>query len=248
MKASEKFEARLKELNLWDEWNTVGSCGRVAKFDDECNINILVHEGTGDAYSEIWRPSFEELRDTDEAFVSRCWDLVKETEDGEFARDLALWLMKKTNKDCPLHPTDAYFLSDIDSYYHDFTDDDDADNEDEREEAEYQSFIERTAEFMAWTNATLDFIRKSLYGAIRTELERGHNIPHNYDIANGQDYFLDYSFCYVEDQQIKLCDNGRIAVVCSEVNADTGKKFDEFEIPLESLSVEQVSLLYESMK
>jgi len=245
MTAKEKFEARLEQLGLLDEWNSVGSCGRVAKFDDEFNIILLIHEGNGDQYSEIWYLPFDELREKDKDFVERCWDLVKETEDGEFARDLSLWLMKKTNKDCPLHPSDAYFLAEENEYYNNFEDDAD---EDEIEEAEYQAFIERTAEFMAWTNATLDFIRKSLYGAIRMELERGHNIPHNYDIANGQDYFLDYSFCYVEDQQIKLCDNGRIAVVCSEVNADTGKKFDEFEIPLDSLSVERVSLLYESMK
>lgn len=236
MTAREKFEARLEQLGLLDEWNSVGSCGRVAKFDDEFNINLLIHEGKGDQYTEIWYLPFDELREKDKDFVERCWDLVRETEDGEFARDLSLWLMKKTNKDCPLHPTDAYFLAEENEYYHTFEDDAD----DEKEEEEYQAKVKKYSEFCGWALSTLSYIRATLYDAVRMELARGHNLPDNYSVENGQDYFHDYSFCYVNKEEV-VENKGILYVKCTENGSF-------FTIPFDSLHEKTILDIYESMK
>lgn len=241
MTAKEKFEARLEQLGLLDEWNSVGSCGRVAKFDDEFNIILLVHEGNGDQYSEIWYLPFDELRDKDNEFVKRCWDLVRETEDGDFARDLALWLMKKTNKDCPLHPTDAYFLADENEYYHTFENDD----EGKREEAEYQTFIEETSRFCGWMEYSLGIMRPKLIEAIKTELKRGHNVPWDFRIEGDYSYFCDYYMDFITKEQIKF--NGdRLVVEC--VGQDGEKEIERFDIDFDFLEVQDLLLVYENMK
>lgn len=247
MKAGEKFEARLKELNLWDEWNTVGSCGRVGKFGEECEIIILVHEGAGDVYSEIWYSPFDELRYKDDTFVSRCWDLVRETEDGEFARDLALWLMKKTNKDCPLHPTDAYFLASTSEYYHDFEDDDE---DDERDEAKYQTFIEQTQDFCVWMEYSLGVMRKKLIEAINVELDRGHNVGHDFRIEDDYSYFRDFYMDNVSYEEV-VRENGLLALDCvtmSGPNTDELKETERFSLPLSFLSEQDLLKIYEQMK
>ena len=247
MKASEKFEARLKELNLWDEWNSVGSCGRVGKFGEEGEVNLLVHEGRGDKYSEIWYAPFDELRDKDEKFVSRCWDLVRETEDGEFARDLALWLMKKTNKDCPLHPSDAYFLATTSEHYHDFEDDDD---EEERKEREYQTFIEQTQDLCVWMEYSLGIMRKKLIEAINVELDRGHNVGHDFRIEDDYSYFRDFYMDNVSYQEV-VRENGLLALDCvtmSGPSTDKLKETERFSLPLTFLSEQDLLKIYEQMK
>ena len=247
MTAREKFESRLEQLGLLDEWNSVGSCGRVAKFDDEFNINLLIHEGNGDQYTEIWYLPFDELREKDKDFVERCWDLVRETEDGEFARDLSLWLMKKTNKDCPLHPTDAYFLAEENEYYHTFEDDAD---EDEIEERKYQTFIEQTQDFCVWMEYSLGVMRKKLIEAINVELDRGHNVGHDFRIEDDYSYFRDFYMDNVSYQEV-VRENGLLALDCvtmSGPNTDELKETERFSLPLTFLSEQDLLKIYEQMK
>lgn len=134
MTAKEKFEAQLKYCDLMDEWNSVGRCGRVAKFmEDYGEIVLFVHENEKDKYTEIHYPSFDELRKNDK-FVRRLADehldeplrVLVETRDPDewaFKLNLAKWL-RYGEGECPLHPVDVYFAAEgMETGYKDFSDD-----------------------------------------------------------------------------------------------------------------------------
>lgn len=239
MTAKEKFEQRLNQFDLADEWSAIGCIGKVATLDHNGNILLFIHEGSGDGYTEIHYPSYNSLRAYPE-FVKACSKtFVTLDDDATFATKVGRWLLGVTDE-CPLDPVDIYAVvgEDYNEIYHEFEDDADED----KEEEEYQANIQKYSEFCGWALSTLSYIRSTLYDAVRMELGRGHNIPDAYDVANGQDYFFDFSFCHVDTQKV-VATNGVLYVVCYENGGKTS-----FEIPFDSLSEEAVLDIYESMK
>lgn len=109
MKAYEKFENRLRELGLYEEWCKQGSCGRIGVETAE-NIIILIHEGDDDAYTECTFPTMRELSKSDE-FRIRALKEFLYCDDEDFRKQLCLWVADERNK-CPLFPVDVYFCYD----------------------------------------------------------------------------------------------------------------------------------------
>ena len=91
MTAKEKFEARLKELELMEEWKKQGECGKVA-VEREDGIILLVHENDEDKFTEEHFPTFNELRKNPK-FVEECKEeWYTDWDDDRFVRNLACWL------------------------------------------------------------------------------------------------------------------------------------------------------------
>jgi predicted RNA-binding Zn-ribbon protein involved in translation (DUF1610 family) len=119
MKAYEKFEARLHELGLYDEWCQQGSIGRVGT-ETEAGIFILVQEEEEDTCSEYIYPPMSELeknKDFRELALDEFWC----HSDDEFVGKLCRWY-KDPRYDCPLFPVDVYSCYDTQLYV-DFKDD-----------------------------------------------------------------------------------------------------------------------------
>lgn len=122
MTKEQKFEARLTEMGLLNEWNKIGRMGRVATTDANGNIILFVHEDDTDAYSEVHYPPFEELR-TKYGFIKKCI-LEWKGYDAMFECKLDAWLGGVEDSPCPLDPVDAYFpASSFQTFYTDFEDD-----------------------------------------------------------------------------------------------------------------------------
>lgn len=124
MTKEQKFEARLIETGLMDEWNKIGRSGRVAKADENGDIILFIHEDESDNYSEIHYPSFNVLRMT-YSFVKGCILEWRGT-GGDFEKRLDDWLAHGmcSSAGCPLAPVDVYFpASGLEAYYQDFKDD-----------------------------------------------------------------------------------------------------------------------------
>lgn len=128
MKAYEKFENRLRELNIYDRWCKIGQIGRIGA-ETEDNIIILVHEADDDAYTEFTFPPMREMSVKDD-FRDRALAEFVDAGDEKFIRELVWWWRNPKNK-CPLFPEDVYHLWD-DCSYIDFEDD----VEEQHEEAE----------------------------------------------------------------------------------------------------------------
>jgi predicted RNA-binding Zn-ribbon protein involved in translation (DUF1610 family) len=107
MKAYEKFEKRLQELGLLDEWRNVGERGRVAT-ETEDNIFVLVHEADDDAYSEFTFPPMRVMAEHD-YFRDRALAEFVDAGDEKFIRELVWWWINPKFK-CPLFPVDVYHL------------------------------------------------------------------------------------------------------------------------------------------
>lgn len=125
MRKEQKFEARLREMGLYEEWNKQGGFGRVATTINGKggDIVLFVHEDETDNYSEIHYPSLGELREQ-YGFVKACI-LEWRNYDTEFEKELDAWLADGSQP-CPLYPVDVYFpASAFQTYYHDFEDDPD---------------------------------------------------------------------------------------------------------------------------
>lgn len=123
MKASEKFEARLHELGLYNDWLEQGGLGRVgieSEKDGEGVIIILVHESEDDRYTEFTYPPIGELEQS-ETFRKKALSEFVDAGDETFVRNLIRWYLNPRCK-CPLFPVDVYFLWD-DYTYTDFEDD-----------------------------------------------------------------------------------------------------------------------------
>lgn len=124
MTAKEKFEARLNQLGLADEWSAIGGNGKVATFGNDGSIILLIHEGREDGYSEIRYPSYKDLREN-EAFVDACaHKCVAFDNDLDFTTRTARWLLHVTDE-CPLVAEDIYSIceDEFNEYYNDFEDD-----------------------------------------------------------------------------------------------------------------------------
>lgn len=108
MNAREKFEARLQELGLYDEWCQQGSCGRIAK-ETEDGIIILCNEGECDkVFSETYFPPISEM-EQDEAFRLNALNVFCDHDDKDFVYRLCMWVAKPSTNVCPLYPVDVYF-------------------------------------------------------------------------------------------------------------------------------------------
>lgn len=113
MKAYEKFENRLRELNIYDRWCKIGQIGRIGA-ETEDNIIVLVHEEEDDAYSEFTFPPMREMSVKDD-FRDRALAEFVDAGDEKFIRELVWWWINPKNK-CPLFPEDVYNLWDDCSY------------------------------------------------------------------------------------------------------------------------------------
>lgn len=142
MKAYEKFNKRLAELGLLQEWYDQGSCGRIAR-ETDMGISILVCEGDDDDYSEFQFPPISEM-ERNEDFRRRALKEFCYHEDDDFVSNLARWVVDTRNK-CPLYPVDVYFLWDT-PYVINFDDD---------EEDEY-TFAETTEEWCPHCDECVD--------------------------------------------------------------------------------------------
>ena len=105
--AYEKFEARLRELELWDEWCEQGRCGRIAKTTKD-GIVILCNEGESDkAFTESWYPPMSEMEQSDTFRLNALYEFC-DHDDDVFLHKLCLWVARPINP-CPLFPVDVYF-------------------------------------------------------------------------------------------------------------------------------------------
>lgn len=107
MKAYEKFEARLRELGLYNEWLEQGAIGRVG-IELKDKIIILVHEDNKDAYTEFIYEPMRELEKHHE-FRRKALNEFRTICDEGFLRRLVDWYLDP-KCECPLYPVDVYFL------------------------------------------------------------------------------------------------------------------------------------------
>ena len=124
MTAREKFEARLKELDLYDAWLIDNHVGKVL---DDGTIVVMIHleSGPTDMYSEIRYPSFAEIRKDEKSVEKLKMEFYDVSYDDHFVAELARWLESGYSCKCPLCPVDLYWAG-IDGEWTDF--EDDADN------------------------------------------------------------------------------------------------------------------------
>lgn len=127
MTAREKFEARLKELGLEEQYNSVGDM--VGKVLDDGRVVVLVHYEweRDDPYTELIYPPYEELW-KDEKFRQACKREFYINCDGndEFIAKLAKWLdLHEDWTKCPLLPCDLYWLG-VETSWQNYQDDDTA--------------------------------------------------------------------------------------------------------------------------
>lgn len=119
MDAREKFERRLEELGLLNEWYAQGALGRIGT-ETEDNVLIFVHESADDRYTECTFAPMREMQ-KDEEFRRKALFEFAETDDATFLRRLIYWYESEKSP-CPLSPVDAYFLTN-DYTWFDFEDD-----------------------------------------------------------------------------------------------------------------------------
>lgn len=108
MTAKEKFEARLKELGLWERWCENQECGRIGAATEEGTI-VLVHEYEDDEYTEFTFPHLRELQESKE-FREKALAEYVEAGDEKFIRELVWWYLYPNKNKCPLYPEDLYSI------------------------------------------------------------------------------------------------------------------------------------------
>ena len=124
MTASEKFDARLKELGIYDNWCQQGCVGRVGAKTDK-GISILVHEDNDDRYTEFTYPPISEMQKHDSFRIKALNEFYVNFDfDEDFARKMIRWVANPNNE-CPLFPVDVYFLWN-EYQWSDFEDDENA--------------------------------------------------------------------------------------------------------------------------
>lgn len=240
MTAREKFEARLKECGLLDEWESSGDT-RIAKFDKDKNIILFVHESDDDKYSEIHYPPYSELR-ADAEFRKDCWDEFCDHDDANFVSDLALWLTKKTDK-YPLFPVDVYFPGfGLRTYYHDFEDDKDEPIDLDLEEDEYQTGVTENRGKVELISKQLDLFRKELVEMINMELNRGHNLPEGWDPHPGWGALSFYGYAVENDTDYKIVDDMSIIFIASAGGVE------KVSLSAPDFPIEVLFNIYNSMK
>lgn len=238
MTAKQKFEARLKELGLYEEWTEQGECGKVA-VEREDGIILLVHENNEDKFTEERFPTFSELRKNPK-FVEECkeewyanWD------DDKFIRNLACWLDGYSDE-CPLFPVDVYFPgNEMMTEWKDFEDDENDDEE------EYQSQLELNKTQISLIQSFLKLYRNQLCGMILSELRRGHNLVGRFDPYPGLDshhlcgYEIENKTMVVEEMA-----DERIALALYQEGYDT----ERLPLSASDFPIEVLFNIYEAMK
>lgn len=245
MTAKEKFEARLKECGLLNEWEV--SCDtRIAKLDEDENIILFVNESEDDRYSEIHYPPYAELRENEE-FRKECWNEFCDHDDANFVSDLALWLTKKTNK-CPLFPVDVYFPAyELRTYYEDFEDDKDEpiDLELDADEEDYQTMVAENRGEIDLIMTQLSLFRSELVDMIRVERVRGHNIPMHFDPYPGWGSLSFYGYNVGgKTFGIDILGDGSPAIVLYEPGEDN----ITISLNVEDFPIEVLIHIYNEMK
>lgn len=122
MTAQEKFEARLKELGIYNQY---GQDDHVGTFLPDGSIVVLVHiqSDPTDGYSEFHYPPFEEMW-KNPRWREACKHNFYDSDDDHFVAELAYWLdIHKNGAKCPLFPVDAYWAGDMEGEWFDFEDD-----------------------------------------------------------------------------------------------------------------------------
>ena len=129
--AYEKFEARLMELGLWEDWCEQGCMGRVGA-ETENGISILVHEDEHDKYTEFTYPPMSKMQEDDDfrlKALAEFYPAMPSSED-KFLKELVYWVIGPNVNKCPLFPVDVYFIWDK-AEWSDFEDDVEDDKEPE---------------------------------------------------------------------------------------------------------------------
>lgn len=238
MTAKQKFEARLQELGLMEEWKKQGECGKVA-VEREDGIILLVHENDEDKFTEEHFPTFIELRKNPK-FVEECKEeWYADEDDDKFVRNLACWLDGYSDE-CPLFPVDVYFPgNEMMTEGKDF--DDDEDEEDE----EYQHSIADNADEISIMEQRLSLDKYRMEQMIKKEVRRGHNLVGRFDPYPGWDshhlygYEIDNKTMVVEE----MADGCMVLALYQE-------GYDTERLPLSAsdFPIEVLMTIYASMK
>lgn len=203
MTAKEKFEARLQELGLLDEWKK-GNDEHVGKVLEDGTIVVLTHYNydEGGFYEDIF-PSLEDLRQN-ETFRKECWSIFWCDGNKKFVADLACWLTGK-EIDCPLFPVDVYLAAcDLELSTTEFADDP---VDLEIEETDYQTGIDENRGKLELISKQVNIFRAELAEMIREEFNRGHNLHSDFDPYPGWDshhlcaYVIEGKTMVVEEMQ-----------------------------------------------
>lgn len=121
LSAEEKFDARLKELGIYDDWCQQGCVGRVGVETSE-GVKIFVHEDEDDRFTEFTYPPMREMEKSDQFRIKALEEFYPAmSDDKEFMSKLVRWVANPANKN-PLFPVDVYFLW-SDYTWQDFVDD-----------------------------------------------------------------------------------------------------------------------------
>lgn len=229
--------ARLEEEGLYEEWLAARS--HVAKFKEDGGIILFTHYDwdSKDGYWEFHYPPFNEMR-KNESFVRECKSFYDG--DDEFVGKLAKWLEGVTDE-CPLSPVDAYRPgAGLETKVVEFMDD-----PEDIEEKTYQSVIDYYADVIPTFETQIAGMGKVLYGAIHTELDRGHNLQEDYVERSfgGLDWFLDYYVGLVESVKVVVGSEDELGIECKQDN-------ETFVVPLGDgrIPVWFLIEIYENMK
>ena len=121
LSAEEKFDARLKELGIYEDWCQQGCVGRVGVETSE-GVKIFVHEDEDDRFTEFTYPPMREMEKSDQFRIKALEEFYPAmSDDKEFMSKLVRWVANPANV-CPLFPVDVYFLW-SDYTWQDFVDD-----------------------------------------------------------------------------------------------------------------------------
>ena len=239
MTAKQKFEARLQELGLMEEWKKQGEFGKVA-VEREDGIILLVHENDEDRFTEEHFPTFSELRKNPK-FVEKCKEeWYTDWDDDRFVRNLACWLDGYSDE-CPLFPVDVYFPGNqMMTEWKDFEDD-----EDEDEEEEYQRQVADNAEEIDVMRQHLSLDKNRLEQMIKKEVRRGHNLVGRFDPYPGWDshhlygYEIDNKTMVVEEMA-----DGCMVLALYQDGYDT----ERLPLSASDFPIEVLFNIYEAMK
>lgn len=238
MTAKEKFEARLKELGLYEEWIKQGEYGKVA-VEREDGIILLVHENNEDKFTEEHFPTFSELRKNPK-FVEECKkEWYADWDDDKFVRNLACWLDGYSDE-CPLFPVDVYFPgNEMMTEWKDFDDDENDDEE------EYQSQLELNKTQISLMQSFLKLYRNQLCGMILSELRRGHNLVGRFDPYPGWD---SHHLCGYEIENktmvVEEMDDGYMVLALYQEGYDT----ERLPLSASDFPIEVLFNIYKAMK
>ena len=206
MKAREKFEKRMFELNIGEATLMANGYGAVRKNGE---IIVLVHHygNPKDGFSEYHYPDYDKMNHEQVAqsvahFVSESKDLA-ENDKVDFLSKLALWC--SGNGEAPLAPVNVY-PNIKPSVSIEFTNEDE---EDDKEEEEYQLQVERNGAQIDLIKKMQRLCRAQLVEMIKGELHRGHNLYSDFDPYPG---WGSHQLCgyEIEMKEIKIIESPEV--------------------------------------